>query len=95
MLSGCPSADAHGRLPCVSPPAHPQGVNLPRNALKVLSFGLDRTREPGLYCKRPVGKAQISLGKPKMARLEGFEPPTFSFEGCRSIHLSYRRITAV
>ena len=26
-----------------------------------------------------------------MARLEGFEPPAISFEGCRSIHLSYRR----
>lgn len=30
-----------------------------------------------------------------MARLEGFEPPTFSFEGCCSIHLSYRRETLV
>ncbi len=31
----------------------------------------------------------------ELARLEGFEPPTFSFEGCRSIHLSYRRVIRV
>ena len=28
----------------------------------------------------------------RMARLEGFEPPTYRFEVCRSIHLSYRRV---
>ncbi len=26
-----------------------------------------------------------------MARLEGIEPPTYRFEVCRSIQLSYRR----
>jgi hypothetical protein len=26
-----------------------------------------------------------------MARLEGLEPPTYRFEVCRSIQLSYRR----
>ena len=29
--------------------------------------------------------------KEKMARLEGLEPPTYRFEVCRSIQLSYRR----
>ena len=29
----------------------------------------------------------------KLARLKGFEPLTRSLEGCRSIHLSYRRRT--
>ena len=27
----------------------------------------------------------------KLARLKGFEPLTRSLEGCRSVHLSYRR----
>ena len=27
-----------------------------------------------------------------MARLEGLEPPTYRFEVCRSIQLSYRRV---
>lgn len=33
--------------------------------------------------------AQIIGG---LARLEGFEPPTYRFEVCRSIQLSYRRV---
>ena len=28
----------------------------------------------------------------EMARLEGLEPPTYRFEVCRSIQLSYRRV---
>ena len=27
----------------------------------------------------------------KLARLKGYEPLTRSLEGCRSVHLSYRR----
>jgi hypothetical protein len=30
-----------------------------------------------------------------MARLEGLEPPTYRFEVCRSIHLSYRRVLKI
>jgi hypothetical protein len=37
----------------------------------------------------------MRLAQTGMARLEGFEPQTFSFEGCRSIQLSYRRSASV
>ncbi len=39
---------------------------------------------------------QTELHPPRagLARLKGFEPLTRSLEGCRSIHLSYRRLTA-
>jgi site-specific DNA recombinase len=76
---------------CSEKPAHKQAV------MKMLFEGRpaykkkEGVRAPIYTC--PVNAlAAISAGKSKMARLEGFEPPTVGFEGRCSIHLSYRRL---